>query len=720
MSFLAPLFLAGALAVGLPILFHLIRRTSREKTLFSSLMFLQPTPPRVTRRSRLENIFLLLLRCLILCLLALGFARPLIQRPLSANSSEGGGKRIVLLLDTSASMRRDALWAEAQAKARDIVRKCEPGDGLAMLAFDRGTHPLVTFEQWTSMPVSERIPFALKRLEETRPGWGATHLGQALIQAVEWIEDISSRDHDRPKTRQIVVLTDLQEGSRLEGLQGLEWPRGLEVTLEPLAAKRPTNAGLQWVTERDETAEAAADATPRVRVQNAADSKREQFQVGWLAPNGKDLVGAPFDIYVPPGQSRTIQAPKLAPGLSSERLGLTGDDHDYDNIVCMVPPKADQIRILYLGQETEKDATQPLYFLRRAFQETRRQNVQVASRPVSTLLSPADLAGVPLLILGDAPPEDRLPPVQRFLQEGRTVVLVLKNAGAATALAGLLGQRAIPAEEDASNRYAMLGQIDFEHPLFAPFADPRFSDFTKIHFWKHRRVQLDKSGGARVLARFDNGDPALAQFAVGKGTLLVFTSGWHPSDSQLALSTKFVPLLYSILEQSGGIKAQMAQYQVGDRVLLPAAETNAAPVVRTPEGTEIKLASGKDFTQTDAPGVYVVTSMKPPLRFAVNLSPEESRTAPLTVDELERLGIPLRPRPEDQARQAEQKIRLQQAELENRQKLWRWLIVAALAVLLVETWLAGWITRRAAAPVRRTAPSLGDASVHRRASPRSD
>ncbi len=32
-------------------------------------------------------------------------------------------------------------------------------------------------------------------------------------------------------------------------------------------------------------------------------------------------------------------------------------------------------------------------------------------------------------------------------------------------------------------------------------------------------------------------------------------------------------------------------------------------------------------------------------------------------------------------------------ELENRQKLWRWLILAAIRVLIVETWLAG---RRAA------------------------
>jgi len=36
---------------------------------------------------------------------------------------------------------------------------------------------------------------------------------------------------------------------------------------------------------------------------------------------------------------------------------------------------------------------------------------------------------------------------------------------------------------------------------------------------------------------------------------------------------------------------------------------------------------------------------------------------------------------------------LHNAELEARQKLWRWLIIAALGVLLVETWLAGWLTR---------------------------
>ena len=62
MNFLTPLFLLGALAVAAPILFHLIRQTSKEQTNFSSLMFLLPVPPRVTKRSRLEHLLLLLLR----------------------------------------------------------------------------------------------------------------------------------------------------------------------------------------------------------------------------------------------------------------------------------------------------------------------------------------------------------------------------------------------------------------------------------------------------------------------------------------------------------------------------------------------------------------------------------------------------------------------------------------------------------------------------------
>ena len=61
MSFLTPLYVLGLLAVAAPIVFHLIRRTPRGEVPFSSLMFLAPSPPRLTRRSRLDHWLLLLL-----------------------------------------------------------------------------------------------------------------------------------------------------------------------------------------------------------------------------------------------------------------------------------------------------------------------------------------------------------------------------------------------------------------------------------------------------------------------------------------------------------------------------------------------------------------------------------------------------------------------------------------------------------------------------------
>jgi hypothetical protein len=126
MSFLAPLFLLGALAIAGPVIFHLIRRTTREITPFSSLMFLKPTPPRVTRKSRLENLWLLALRCLVIALLALGFARPFLQHvATSAPPPRGDGTRTLLLIDTSASMRRAQAWENAgQKPANSCANGC--------------------------------------------------------------------------------------------------------------------------------------------------------------------------------------------------------------------------------------------------------------------------------------------------------------------------------------------------------------------------------------------------------------------------------------------------------------------------------------------------------------------------------------------------------------------------------------------------------------------
>jgi hypothetical protein len=692
MNFLAPLFLIGGLAVALPVVFHLIRRTTRERKSFSSLMFLLPSPPRLTRRSRLEHLLLLLLRCGVLCLLALGFARPYIKKALDNNQPTGSAKRTVLLVDTSASMRRANLWSDARARAESIVRDASPADQIALMTFDRQLHELINFDEWNRTAAGERVALAVQKLSETSPNWSATHLGEALISAAETLADTRGKAVTGP--RQIIIVSDLQEGSRMEQLQGYEWPKGIEVTIEPIKARRISNAGLQLVTDTDDNGSKEATSV-RVRVANSPESRIEQFKVGWAAADGRAIFGQPLNVYVPAGQSRIIAIPMITNALASmklDRIILQGDEEDFDNTVYVIPAEKSRMSVWYLGVESEKDPHQPLYFLQRAFQETRRQAVRVVQ---GTNDQPWSLA-----VITEAISDDAAKSLRDDVKNGKTVLVVMKDEHIAQTLGQLVGVERLNVQEAQVHNYAMLAEIDFRHPLFAPFADPRFSDFTKIHFWKYRKIEAASIPSARVLAKFESGEPALLEVAAGKGKVFVLTSGWQPEDSQLALSTKFVPILYAFVEESGAAAPPPTQYYVGDNV--PLGPNEPGSTMHAPDGSELRLSPGEaTFSQTMAPGIYTLGT-QPGRRFAVNLDAAESRTAPMPLDELERLGAPIVHQPTVATREAERKVRLRNTELEERQKLWRWFLLGTLGVLLVETWLAGRTARRTPSPEAAT------------------
>lgn len=680
MNFLTPLFLIGGLAIAGPIIFHLIKRTTRERRLFSSLMFLLPTPPRLSKRSRLEHLLLLLLRCLALGLLALGFSRPFFKQTPLDDPTAVQPKRIVVLVDVSASMRRTGLWAAARERVEATLGNVSAVDQIALYTFDRAATPLLPFEEWNRTPATDRAALAKARLAAVFPGWSGTQLGTALITAAEALAESDGKQFPGP--RQIVLVSDLQAGSRIETLQAYEWPKNVTLTVEAVKASRPTNAGLQLVAESADTSR-AAETLVRVRVSNSADAQREQFKLGWTQVSGTGesvFVGKPIDVYVPPGQSRVIALPiiKDTPGL--DRIELKGDDEDFDNVVWVIPPGQQRLNVLWLGNDEPANPRQPLFFLRRALSDTPRLGVSVVARNSTAQVLPEDVGNASVVFVSDALSAVQGEALRAQALAGKTLVFAPKSAAAAATLGALIGREGVAMTEVTPTNYAMFAEIDFKHPLFAPFADPRFSDFTKIHIWKYRKLDAASIPDARVLARFDSGDPAVIEAALGKGRLFVLATGWQPDDSQLAVSTKFVPLLWSLLELGGGVSAAPAQWFVGD----------TAPLPSGPAGTE-QTEQDVRFTQ---PGIREVKIGERTVRFAVNVDANESRTAPLGADELERLGVPLTPAETKPVVTGDSKIVLQGVEAESRQKLWRWFIAATLAVLLVESALAGWTARK--------------------------
>ena len=144
-SLLFPWFIAGALAVSLPILFHLIRRSPKGQTQFSSLLFVPTSPPRLTRKSRLDNLLLLILRAAALSLLAFAFARPFFTEAALLDFSSARNRRVAILIDSSASMRRGDLWRQAIAEADKVLAKLDATEEVALYTFDDRVVSVVGF-----------------------------------------------------------------------------------------------------------------------------------------------------------------------------------------------------------------------------------------------------------------------------------------------------------------------------------------------------------------------------------------------------------------------------------------------------------------------------------------------------------------------------------------------------------------------------------------------
>ncbi|MCA9263873.1 MAG: BatA domain-containing protein, partial [Planctomycetales bacterium] len=586
MSFLAPLYALAAFAIGLPILFHLIQRRPQGKLNFSSLMFLTPSPPRITRRSRISNWLLLLLRAAALLLLACAFARPFIRTAIERNVALPA-RRMLLLVDTSASMRQQGVWARTQEVVEQVLADLQPGDEIALTTFDRSTHNLVAFNDGAPRTLAQRAELIRKAWKNTHPTWYATDLGSALMAGADLLRDRESTV-DEPLPQQILLVSDLQASGNVERVRDFAWPADLTVEVRDVSAPTAENARATLLfgdtvnpsgDAADETA-ASEDAsvttdlqTVRVRVENGPDARDEELRLGWVNSQGRLLDEKEFIVHVPPGASRVVRVTQ-PPG-EAVALQLAGDTEQFDNLTYIAHSSRQQKLVLFIGTSTEDPRSSLFYYLERAPFDSPRVTYQVQSQSPEQPLLEIDPVKTPFVVYSDAPPMTHASGLQQYVRAGGSLLIVLPqspapdqqaaNTHSLDGLRTLSGDASLTSHEAKVADYRMLSEIDFSHPLFKPFADPRYGDFTRVHFWRHRVLDYDANTWAAA-AYFDDRSPAILHQRVEQGHLWLLAAGWQPDESQLALSTKFVPLLSGMLDPSHGANELRSEAETGSSI----------------------------------------------------------------------------------------------------------------------------------------------------------
>jgi len=688
LSFLVPLFLAlGVAALAIPLWVHLRRRHERREVPFPSLMFLRGIPFRSEARRTLQNRLLLAARILAFLILAAAFARPFLQGDATAATATVGPREVVVLLDRSYSMGYGDRWDEARDLARRAMDGLGPRDRASLVLFDEGADAPVR-----STPDPDRVRAAVA---DAVPGDGATRYAPALRLARSLIEASTLPNLE------VVMVSDFQAAG---------WSADEQVRL-PARARlhpRPVEGSQGWANR----------SLASVRVDRTRTGGRETATIGAaIVERGEGEVPGGDAVLVVEGREReriplaSVSGDRVefGPVALTDRplratVRLSPDRLPADDAHHLVLAPGRRLRVLVL--DGEGAAPDPDLYLRRALELSRDPPVEVLVRPVDALASET-LASVDVVVLNDAaPPGGSGGRALRTFVEGGGGLLVSAGPGAAARdVEGLLPGRLGSSVDPPSGGALLLGAVDRRHPVFAPFREPGTGNFAAARFYRVRRLVPDDS--ARILARFDDGEPALLEGRAGEGRVLIWGSTLHTLWTDLPLQPVFLPFVQRAIRHLAGRGESAPSYRVGDVLAPDAGDASAGGASRPaavvgPDGERRTLDdAGGGALVLRAAGIHELTdgadgrTRGRPV--AVNVDPSEGDLTPIDVEEL----VAAVTAPEAATAEGESNAVASVApeDQERHQGLWRFLLGAAFLLLAVETVLGN-----------RLSPSAGRSS----------
>lgn len=502
---------------------------------------------------------------------------------------------------------------------------------------------------------------------------------------------------------EVVLVSDMQSGESIERLRTIRWPEGLRLIPTSVDTQKKHNVVMTLLGKID--SRASEDKQPtgssksttlyRVRLDNESDIKAS-ITLTWIDAADSKREKIPGSFEVPPRQSRVIQI--AGPSFETGSLLMEGDEVSFDNQFFFYQPLPKVKTIAYLSERpATTDGKELGYFLQKISSNSvpGLPRTQV-SNSIEQLLATDSIssqtvdvnqrADIPaLLIVNSDVRASTAEPIKSYLRDGGTLLVVLdglplQNDELKSWWANMFEDATIQLSEAAVDDFLMWQNIDFRSSIFAPFNDPKSNNFTKIHFWHARTIELSDKDRWRTLAAYDSGQPALLERSLENGKVYILTSGWQISDSQLALSTKFVPLLLNMMSSRDGQRFELA-WTIGD--VISNEELNGVKSVRQPDQSTIELAE-TGFSPSK-PGLYLFTKQDGSQRsLAANLDRAECRTTAMTPDQFEQFGINLdRMKSTDELQATARQMR--NTELEANQQWWRWLLVAGLVLVGCET-----------------------------------
>lgn len=712
LGFLAPLFVAaGIIGASIPIILHLLNRERARRLVFSTVRFIQMSHQTNVRRHKLKRLLLLLMRILMLALLGIAFARPFFAAVPVITQKVGGKRNAIIIFDTSYSMQYEKAFRNAKEEGIKILDGLDSTDAACLVLSSDNARVVA--------PIGSDFSHLRTALNTAEVTYKPTDYLDALETADEILESIPIGQ------KQIYLIGDMQKRGWENFIETDKLGPDVQIEFVNVSVDDPRNLAITGISVPPVVLNEQQASYLVARIHNFGDEPVENLPVRLFIDGNvihtvqldiepDDLADAVFKVGFQDEATHTgwVELPEDA---------LAVDNRRYFTLQSLQSIKVHAIRNKSRTQNAYQKAE--TFFMKMAF-AAGSDAVPIDFTESTTVPGAETLGRADVLILADVA---QLSPaeagrVKNYVAAGGGLILTVGDNLNADAYeqhlggeAGLMPCNFVQAVGDAFDRqqFRVLATIKYEHPIFAPFKEPNHGDFGKARFY--RFFQAVPTADATVIAAYDDGSPALFEKPYGDpltlsatgtpGRVLCFTSTIDRDWNDLPIRAVYLPFLHESIKYLALKNMDtIPDYRVGDTVELAAETENMAtqknPVIAVfnPNNVETRLqtdgnsiTTGVFYTDTMLPGIYSIHASGAESRhFVVNVDATESDLASRDIEELASMLKGAADESGEDKPTAEL-IAQYQEDVENRQDIWMYLMLAVFALAVTEMFLANRI-----------------------------
>lgn len=562
MGFLTPWFLAGAVAVGLPIWLHLLRKHKTTPLPFASLRFFEKRTQSSIKHRRLRYLVLFSLRTLLILLLALAFAHPYIQQRLIPLDRTGAVT--VLAIDNSLSMRAGDLLSQAKEMAKSVVSGLHPGQRAEVIAF--GSRVQVMSEV-TDDRTSLNAAIASIEPSDTRTSFG--ELSRSLRSIANSLR--------LPLT--VHLYSDMQQSGMPSNFNDLRLNAEIKLEPHPLEKKAEANFTVENVVAPRRVYDGKKQ---RVLATVAGYNNQKATKKVTLKLNGREIESKSVEVAENGRASVEFLSLDVPYGLGNKgEVSIdSGDALPADDVFNFTVERTDPRHALFIEEPGD---TQALLYFKAALEASGQSAFAIDPATIDQVanVSPDKYAFVVISDVGSVPANFETQ-LKNYVRAGGDVLIALGHMSTGrpsvpVADLPIVGTNYAGREGD---RFQTAAWLDPSHPSI--LKDSHWED---VKFFRAIRVQ---PMAARVVARLGDQMPLLLDEQLGDGHILVFTSTFDNLDNDLPLHASWVPFVEQTARYLGRLDESPPSVQVGMFAeLRDSKEKGAAVDVVDPKGDRV-------------------------------------------------------------------------------------------------------------------------------------